>query len=51
MELEGAGKAIKTKPILNAGIQIKADLRDGHLTFFRITSPAPEVIGSIAVLQ
>ena len=33
MELEGAYKAIKSNPQLNAGIQTKGDLTDGCLIF------------------
>ena len=33
IELEGAYKVIECNPLLNAGIQIKADLTDGGLIF------------------
>ena len=36
MELEGAYKAIKSNPLLKAGIQIKADLLGDYLSFSRM---------------
>ena len=44
MELEGACKAIKSNPLLNAGIQIKADLTDGTQFPPFEHSPLPELV-------
>ena len=55
IELEGAYKAIKSNPLLIAGIQIKGDLTGGCPVFSWLPpalerSPPPKVIGSTAVL-
>ena len=55
MNMERAYKAIKSNPLLKAGIQIKADLMESCPIFSQMPPelerlPPPEVIGSIVIL-